>query len=136
MNPSADATHASYYGRVFYDAKCGLCQAGVKRGGLFQRRGFRYQPLQTPGLAAELGLPEAELYREMKVQLADGKVFGGVDAWSALLRSIWWLWPIGTLLRIPGLHWIADRIYRWIAAHRYQISGHCPLPEAPPRNDP
>jgi predicted DCC family thiol-disulfide oxidoreductase YuxK len=124
-------------GRLFYDAQCGLCQSGVSRGGrFFQRHGFLSVPLQTPGLAPSLGISESELRREMKLQLATGRLLGGVDAWSALLRSVWWLWPAGAALHIPGIHGLAAVVYRWIAAHRYQISRQCRLPDPVSPPDP
>ena len=75
-------------GQVFYDADCGLCSRGVTRwGGLFERRGFHWLPLQTPGVAARLGASDADLRAEMKLQLASGRVLGGVDAWKVLFRA-------------------------------------------------
>ena len=107
MRSATRTTHLPHQGRVFYDAECGLCKAGVARHAqFFNRHGVRFQPLQTPGIAAHLGITEAELRREMKLQLADGCVLGGVDAWSALFRSVWWLWP--AFLRTCG-----EGIVRW-----------------------
>jgi predicted DCC family thiol-disulfide oxidoreductase YuxK len=120
-------------GSVYYDAECGFCRAGARRGsGLFERRGFRWLPLQTPGTPARLGLTEAALREEMKLWLTDGRVLGGVDAWAVLFRSVWWLWPLGVALRIPGLHWVANLVYRWVARHRYALAGQCRLSDRKP----
>jgi predicted DCC family thiol-disulfide oxidoreductase YuxK len=55
-----------------------------------------------------------------------------VDAWAVLFRSVWWLWPLGAALRIPGLHWVANLVYRWVARHRYALTGRCRLPDRKP----
>jgi len=115
-------------GWVFYDAECRFCVAGMQRwGGLFARHGFRWLPLQTPGTAARLGFTEAELQEEMKLLLADGRIFGGVDAWAMLFRAVWWLWPVGALLAVPGLRWCGARVYAWVARNRHCFGGSCAL---------
>jgi predicted DCC family thiol-disulfide oxidoreductase YuxK len=94
-------------------------------GGLFTRRGFEWVPLQTPGLAGRLQIPEAALGEEMKLQLADGRVIGGIDTWGHLLRSIGWLWPLGFALSLPGIHFVSQICYRFIARNRYCLGGKC-----------
>jgi predicted DCC family thiol-disulfide oxidoreductase YuxK len=113
-------------GRVFYDAECRFCVAGRRRwGGLFERRGFVWLPLQTPGTAARLGITEAQLRAEMWLLRADGRAFSGVGAWRELLRSVWWLWPLGMLLALPGINALARVLYRWIARNRHCLGGRC-----------
>ena len=41
---------------------------------------------------------------EMWVQCADGRVASGVNAWGALMRSVWWMWPLGVLIGLPGIN--------------------------------
>lgn len=115
-------------GCVFYDAECCLCVASRERwGGLFERRGYEWVPLQTAGTAARLGIAEERLRAEMWLQRADGCTFGGIRAWSQLLRSVWWLWPCGMLLDLPGVNGVARMIYRWIARNRHCLGGRCRL---------
>lgn len=121
-------------GSVYYDGECGFCRAGVTRSsGLFERRGFRWLPLQSPGTARHLGITEADLRQEMKLRLTDGRILGGVDAWAVLFRSVWWLWPVGAALRIPGVHGVANLVYRWVVRHRYALAGQCRLSQSKPR---
>ncbi|MBI5774824.1 MAG: DUF393 domain-containing protein [Verrucomicrobia bacterium] len=113
-------------GWVFYDGECPVCVGSVARfGGIFARRGFAWLPLQTPGTAARLGMSEAVLREEMKLLRADGRVAGGADALAALLRSVWWLWPMGCFLEMPGIHWLGCYSYRWIVRHRCWFSKMC-----------
>ena len=115
-------------GWVFYDAECAFCVRGATRwGGLFERRGFRWLPLQSPGAAERLGIGGVALRDEMKLLLSDGRIVGGVDAWVVLFRTVWWLWPVGCLLTLPGLHWVGDYAYRWIALHRHRFVGRCEI---------
>jgi predicted DCC family thiol-disulfide oxidoreductase YuxK len=120
---------AGVRGRVFYDAECCFCVRGVRRwGGLFVRRGFVWLPLQSPGTAARLGVTEAQLHEKMWVQLADGRVAGGVNAWSELMCGIWWLWPLGVGLKLPGINAMGRVAYRWIAQNRRCFGGSCKIP--------
>ena len=115
-------------GCVFYDAECPFCARGAARlGGSFARRGFLWLPLQKAGTAARLRVTEADLRGEMKLQLADGTIVGGVHAWIVLLRSIWWLRPVAFVLALPGFRGLASTAYRWIARHRHCLGGHCAL---------
>ena len=115
-------------GWVFYDAECRFCVAGMKRwGGLFARRGFQWLPLQTPGTATRLGVTDERLLEEMWVQRTDGRVVSGVNAWIELMRSVWWLWPLGVLLGVPGFNAIGCVVYRWIARNRRCFGGSCKI---------
>ena len=119
---------AGVCGWVFYDAECRFCVAAMKRwGGLFARRGFVWLPLQSPGTAARLGVSEVQLLEAMWLQLADGRVASGVNAWSELMRRVWWLWPLGMLMALPGFNAIARVVYRWIARNRYCLGGSCKI---------
>lgn len=113
-------------GSIFYDANCSLCRRGVNLlGRLFARRGFRWVPLQTDGAAERLRVSEADLRKEMRLLLPDGRSLAGVDAWIELFRSVWWLRLVAMALRLPGIHGIAGRAYAWIARHRYCLGGAC-----------
>jgi predicted DCC family thiol-disulfide oxidoreductase YuxK len=113
-------------GWIYYDAACPLCRAGRRVvGRLFARRGFQWVPLQSPEAVPRLGLPETALREEMKLQLPDGQVIGGLDSWIILFRSVWWLWLVGFLLSLPGCHALGQVGYRWIARNRYCFGGIC-----------
>lgn len=114
-------------GCVFYDAACPFCRTLFRCSAtLFKRRGFQSLPLQTPGVSSRLGLPESDLFQEMKLQLPDGRVLGGIDSWICLLRSVWWLRPFGLLLSLPGIYAIGQCVYRWTARQRHCLGGACP----------
>jgi len=113
-------------GWIFFDAECRFCVAHRRRWGrIFERRGFVWLPLQTPGTAERLGISESQLHAEMWLQLADGRKFSGVNAWSAQMRHVWWLWPLGAMLALPGFNAAARGLYRWLAKNRHCIGGQC-----------
>jgi predicted DCC family thiol-disulfide oxidoreductase YuxK len=134
---TARAEQGAGRGCVYFDAECPFCVRGVARWGrLFERAGFRWVPLQTPGAAARLDMSDMELRAEMKLLLPGGRVVGGVDAWAAMLRVVWWLWPLGALLAVPGIRGLGRAGYRWLARNRHCLGGSCASPgrKAPRRN--
>jgi predicted DCC family thiol-disulfide oxidoreductase YuxK len=113
-------------GWIYFDAECRFCVAHRHRWGrIFERRGFVWLPLHTPGPAERLGVTDSRLHAEMWLQLADGRKFSGVNAWSAPMRHVWWLWPLGVLLALPGFNAAARVLYRWIAENRQCLGGAC-----------
>lgn len=106
-------------GWIFYDGQCRYCIAAAdKFERLFARRGFGFLPLQTPWVQARLALdPDAPL-DEMRLLTVAGEDLGGANALIFLLRQVWWLWPLYLVARLPRMHGLVDRGYRWIAAHR------------------
>jgi predicted DCC family thiol-disulfide oxidoreductase YuxK len=125
-----DKTAPEPLGWIFFDAQCAFCVGHRQRWGrIFERRGFVWIPMQTPGTAERLGITEAELQTEMWLLLADGRKFSGVNAWSGLMPRVWWLWPLGALLTVPGFNASGRALYRWIAKHRHGLGGTCTMPK-------
>jgi predicted DCC family thiol-disulfide oxidoreductase YuxK len=113
--PRAD----SFRGWILYDGDCRSCTASAKGfDRIFRRRNFVFLPLQTDWVIKRLGLESGAPLEEMRVLTADGRDIGGADAVIFLGHQIWWAWPFVALARLPGVHTLLDRGYRWIAAHR------------------
>jgi predicted DCC family thiol-disulfide oxidoreductase YuxK len=120
-------------GWIFFDGQCRLCVAGRRRWGrIFERRGFVWLPLQTPGTAERLGVTPERLMAEMWFLPADAPPLKGVDAWIGLMRHVWWLRPFAVVLEMPGLKRLAQTAYRGIARHRHCIAGQCRIPSPQP----
>ena len=137
LGGSDDATPwaDSFRGWILYDGDCRSCAASAKRfDRIFRRRGFLFLPLQTNWVLKRLGLEPGAPLEEMRVLTSDGRDIGGADAVIFLSRQIWWAWPLVALARLPGMHKLLDRAYRWIAAHRGCDDIECNLP--PPRQWP
>ena len=115
-------------GLVFFDRDCSVCTRLARRfRNTLAKCGFGLAALQDPRAAALLGLPPAELLREMRVATADGNVFGGASAIIYLARQIWWAWPFHAAARLPGASRILDAGYRWFADYRRCASGTCSI---------
>src|ERR1700716_609978 len=91
-------------GWLFFDAECAFCTRTARwlRPAL-ERRGLAVAPLQDAGGRGLLGLAEADLLRELRFLLSDGRQFGGADAVLAVAREIWWGRPLVWLAKIPGV---------------------------------
>jgi predicted DCC family thiol-disulfide oxidoreductase YuxK len=115
-------------GLVFFDRDCSVCTSLARRfRHTLAKRGFGLAALQDPRAAALLGLPLAELFREMCVATVDGNVLGGATAIVHLARQIWWAWPLYAAAQLPGASRIMDAGYRWFADHRKCSSGVCSI---------
>src|SRR5437763_811822 len=113
--PRAD----SFGGWIVYDRDCSSCTASARRfDRIFRRRGFLFLPLQTDWVMKRLDLEPGAPLEEMRVLTSNGRDIGGADAVIFLGRQIWWARPFVALARLPGMHNVLDRGYRWIAAHR------------------
>ncbi|GLW67029.1 hypothetical protein Arub01_52720 [Actinomadura rubrobrunea] len=118
---------------LVYDGDCGFCTASVR----FVERhvptsaqivAFQFADLDALGTTAE----RAE-YEVLWVDRS-GRVSGGAQAIARLLMDAggaWW--PLGALLRVPPVRWIAHGVYRLVAANRHRMPGGtaaCALPAA------
>jgi predicted DCC family thiol-disulfide oxidoreductase YuxK len=113
-------------GWLFFDADCGFCtRIASWVAPILERRGFAVAPLQDVRVGALLGLPQAELMREMRVLLTDGRQHGGADAAVALAREIWWARPLVWAAKMPGMMTWLRAGYCWIASRRRCAAQSC-----------
>ena len=126
--------------------------------GVFEKRGFTFVPLQNHWLAGRLatvgrasppgqnmglakmnaaeehqrvgrGRPDyGDIPDEMKLLTADGRVLGGAAAIAAMARAVWYFAPAGWFMGLPGIRFLVDRAYKWVARNRHQL-GVCKVPE-------
>jgi len=106
-------------GWLFFDAECGFCTRFARwLEPILVRQGFAVAPLQDPRVSALLGMPRAELLRELRFLHADGRQYGGANAVIAVARVIWWARPLAWLVVLPGAVHLLHSGYRWVAAQR------------------
>lgn len=118
---------------LIYDAECRLCvtaKEGLESRG--PRGPVRFVPYQSEEAARRLG----DAYRPGRPDAAflvgaDGGIQRGLDAFLPLLPGL----PCGRLLTVFArswpFRWVALRLYRVIARHRYRWFGAVPSPHAP-----
>ena len=120
-------------GVLFFDGACGMCTRSVNFLMEHNRAGdLEIAPLQSPGVAERLGIPCDRLLEAMRWLDSSGAVYTGAEAWAAA-----WSAALGTRLplrfyRIPGIRFIQNAVYRWVANHRYRFRGTTPYCESHP----
>jgi len=107
---------------ILYDGTCGLCRASVVR---LRRMDPQHQietlDLHDPSVPSRFPqIQPDEAMRLMQAVDAQGHVYSGVDAWAraGLALPGWKL--AAWLLLVPGIHFVAQRVYGWVARNRYR----------------
>jgi predicted DCC family thiol-disulfide oxidoreductase YuxK len=119
---------------VVYDADCGVCRASVD----WVRRRDRRRRLRFVGNDGELppGVSREETEHTVVV-IAGGRKWTRGAAMSRILRELRGWALLGSVLRLPGVAWMADRGYVRFARNRHRISAalgltSCAAPRDPP----
>jgi predicted DCC family thiol-disulfide oxidoreductase YuxK len=111
---------------LVFDGDCGFCTASA---GFIERRiptDARIVAWQRLDLDA-LGLTREQCTEALQWVGADGRRGAGPVAVGYLLRGSTVFWrPLGLLLLVPPVRWLAWPVYRWIARHRHQLPGGTP----------
>jgi predicted DCC family thiol-disulfide oxidoreductase YuxK len=120
-------------GTLFFDGACGMCTRSRDLLLRMDRTGkLHTEVLQSPGAAQRLGIEPASLLESVRWLDSSGAVYSGAEAANAALSA-----AIGTriplaIYRIPGIRYIEDVVYRWVAANRYRFPGTTPYCESHP----
>jgi len=123
---------------LVFDGDCGFCTASVE---WLKRRcdpAVRFVPWQWLDLAAH-GLTQAQVTRSVQwLPVSDSAPIrrGAGAAARVLLRSRWPWRPLGALMLVPPISWLAAIGYRIIAANRYRLPGSTPACAVPPAREP
>lgn len=113
---------------IVFDGDCGFCTSSVQ---VLERIGPEAEivPWQLADLAG-LGLTEERAADALQCVQVDGTVRSGHEAVAAALESAGWIWRIvGRALTLPGISWIAAKVYRLVAANRHRLPGGTPACE-------
>lgn len=110
---------------MLYDGQCALCQQSVRLiKPLDWRSALEYVDMQA-WAEVHRRFPTLEyeaLLGAIHVVRPDGCVFAGYMGVREIARRLpltAWLYPI---MGVPGIAWLGDKVYRWVAAHRYQFN--------------
>lgn len=135
---------------MLYDGQCALCVQSVRLVRPLDWRGAievvdlqRWEDMRRH-LPQVAHLDDDALLGAIHVVRPDGQVlagYAGVREVTRQLPLLAWLYP---LLGLPGVAWLGDHVYRWVAAHRYQFNrifggptacegGTCKLPRGSAR---
>jgi predicted DCC family thiol-disulfide oxidoreductase YuxK len=123
---------------VLYDGVCGLCNRGVQ----FLLKRDRHDRLRFASLQSDFAVALLErhgvnasdldtVYVVVGHEQANESLLARADAVLDLMKEIGGVWHIVRLMGILP-KWVRDRIYNFVARHRYQVFGKydsCLLPE-------
>jgi len=107
---------------LIYDGECRFCVAGEKRLRRFVGWRLKSVPYQQSGALKLHPELSPEKVRTRMYLVVDDKLFGGMEAVAQSLA----LRPVGKIALIyyfAPLRRVLDKLYAWIASHRYQIFG-------------
>jgi predicted DCC family thiol-disulfide oxidoreductase YuxK len=110
---------------LLYDGDCGFCTTCVR---VLERTGPDAEIIawQLTDLA-ELGITEAQAADAVQWVQIDGTVRSGHEAIAAVLSTAGGIWKIiGRTLLLPGISWLAAKVYRLVADNRYRLPGSTP----------
>jgi predicted DCC family thiol-disulfide oxidoreductase YuxK len=125
---------------VLYDGECPLCQRSVailKRLDWLGRLRFQDARDREHLPASEVPLDPERLLVEMHLLTPDRKrVYAGFAAFRWIAGRLPLLSAIVPLLYLPGVPWLGQKVYRWVARNRFDLvpchDGQCAVP--PRRN--
>jgi predicted DCC family thiol-disulfide oxidoreductase YuxK len=111
--------------QVLYDGQCAFCCRSVellkrldwlKRLAYVDIRDPQNLPAQAPPLERN------RLLEEMHLLPADGsRVLHGFKAFRWIAWRLPLLWPAAPLLYLPGMAFMGQHAYLWVARHRFQL---------------
>jgi predicted DCC family thiol-disulfide oxidoreductase YuxK len=116
---------------LLYDGDCGFCTASVR----FVERhipttaelvAYQFADLDTLGTTAERAGAEV-------LWVAGERIAGGAQAVARLLVDAGGAWrPLGLLLRLPPIRWLAAGVYHLVTVNRHRLPGGTPACALPP----
>ena len=110
---------------LVYDGDCAFCTSCAR---ILERTGPDAEIVawQLTDLAA-LGLTEQQAADAVQWVETDGTVRAGHEAIAAILKTAGRIWKlIGRMILLPGISWIAAKVYRLVAENRYRLPGSTP----------
>jgi predicted DCC family thiol-disulfide oxidoreductase YuxK len=113
-----------------FDGQCGVCTRSAGWIGARDVEGrIERLDLRDPAAAERFPSLSPEAVRaQMHAVDVDGRVFVGIDAVSVVFAALPRWWVLGRALRWPGVHAVADVLYRWFARNRLWFNRWFPAP--------
>jgi predicted DCC family thiol-disulfide oxidoreductase YuxK len=112
-------------GRVIYDGDCPLCQRSIailRKLDWFGRLEYVNARDTTQDLLHQAPVVGKPLLEEMHVLTPDGKhIYHGFGAFRWMAWRLPLLWLFAPLLYLPGVPWLGQRVYVWVARNRFQL---------------
>ncbi|MSU78152.1 MAG: DUF393 domain-containing protein [Gemmataceae bacterium] len=127
--------------RVLYDGDCAFCRKSIA---LLTRLDWlskvEYVNVRdtSQSILSEPLIAKSPLLEQMHVLPSDSsRILGGYSALRFLAWRLPAIWLIAPFLFLPGMTWLGQKIYMWVARNRFKIipceHGVCTIP---PRTQP
>jgi predicted DCC family thiol-disulfide oxidoreductase YuxK len=110
---------------LLYDGDCAFCTTCAR---VLERIGPDAEIVawQLTDLT-ELGMTEEQAAEAVQWVQVDGAVRSGHEAIAAVLQTAGGIWRIvGRMFLLPGISWMAARVYRLVADNRQRLPGGTP----------
>jgi predicted DCC family thiol-disulfide oxidoreductase YuxK len=110
---------------LLYDGDCGFCTTSARFVERHIPATAEITAYQFADLAA-LGTTAERADREV-LWVDEGRIRGGAQAVAMLLIDAGGPWrPLGLLIRIPPIRWLAAGVYRLVTVNRHRLPGGTP----------
>jgi predicted DCC family thiol-disulfide oxidoreductase YuxK len=109
---------------VFYDQLCPLCNRTVlmlNHFDIFSCINFKNAQEHAAHYPALADINNETLLTDLYAVDSIGRIYSGVDTYSQIFMKMGYLFPVGIILSLPGIHQLALRKYRSIADSRSRI---------------
>jgi predicted DCC family thiol-disulfide oxidoreductase YuxK len=108
---------------IVYDAECPFCRAQVADIKEHDtNRAFEFIPNEAALLFYKFPqLKDKDLNSTVWVVAPDGKLYCGAEAVYQIMRQLKFYRHIAWLYRMPILHGLAEKTYKWVSLHRYKL---------------
>ncbi|MDO4260027.1 MAG: DUF393 domain-containing protein [Actinomycetaceae bacterium] len=119
---------------LVFDGHCGFCTraAGWLRR-LDRRQRVQIYPAQRPGVLERFALTENDAQKAAWAFTGRRRT-AGAAAVNLVLDAALGVKGFSSFYNLPGIHWIQDRLYQWVADHRYMLRGVTPWCEEHPED--
>jgi len=122
---------------VFYDQLCPLCNRTVlilNHFDIFHCIDFKSAQEHAAHYPTLASMNSETLLTDLYALDRNNRIYSGVDTYAQIFIKMRYLFPIGIILSLPGIHQFALKKYRSIAdtRNRIQCTSACLLPQALP----
>ncbi|SJM89443.1 DCC1-like thiol-disulfide oxidoreductase family protein [Crenothrix polyspora] len=110
---------------IFYDRQCPLCNRTVltlNHFDIFKRLDFKNAQDYAANCPALASIEKQMLLTDLYAVNLNNKVYSGLDTYIQICLKMGYLFPVGLILRLPGIYQLASAKYRAIADTRTRIT--------------
>ncbi|UOA08109.1 DCC1-like thiol-disulfide oxidoreductase family protein [Methylobacter sp. S3L5C] len=110
---------------VFFDQQCPLCNRTaliLNHFDIFNCIDFKSAQDHAAHYPAMTAIPSETLLLDLYALDNENRIYSGVNTYIQILKKMRYLYPIGLLLSLPGIHTLAITKYRVIADSRARIT--------------